>query len=58
MERFIRIGIVTAWLEGDWHSERLLASFARRCEATAIDPASLSAWVGSGRVRAHCQAIS
>lgn len=50
MERFIRIGVVTAWLEDDWHSERLLACFARRCEATSIDPASLSAWVGPGRV--------
>ena len=30
MKRFIRIGVVTAWPEDDWHSERLLAACARR----------------------------
>ncbi|MGC3998289.1 MAG: RimK family alpha-L-glutamate ligase [Anaeromyxobacter sp.] len=43
MERFIRIGVVTAWPEDDWHSRRLLAACNRRSEATAIDPASLRA---------------
>jgi ribosomal protein S6--L-glutamate ligase len=41
MERVIRIGVVTAWPEQDWHSKRLLASCARRAEVVAIDPASL-----------------
>ncbi len=45
MERFIRIGVVTAWPEADWHSERLLASCARRAEAAAIDPAELGTHV-------------
>jgi ribosomal protein S6--L-glutamate ligase len=41
MDRVIRIGVVTAWPEVDWHSERLLASCARRAEAAVIDPAAL-----------------
>ncbi|HEX9401027.1 MAG TPA: RimK family alpha-L-glutamate ligase [Anaeromyxobacter sp.] len=41
MKRFIRIGVVTAWPEDDWHSERLLASCARRADAAVIDPAAL-----------------
>src|SRR5512143_2269749 len=50
MERFIRIGVITAWPEGDWHSDRLLAALTRRCDATPMDPATLSAWVGAGGV--------
>lgn len=46
----VRIGIVTAWPEDDWHSQRLLAACERRCEATTIDPASLSAGIGTGGV--------
>ncbi len=46
MRRFIRIGVVTAWPEVDWHSRRLLQAIGARCEAVALDPASLSAWVG------------
>ncbi len=46
MKRFIRIGIVTAWPEDDWHSKRLLDACQKRCQATAIDPAQLSAAVG------------
>ncbi len=42
MKRFIRIGVVTAWPEDDWHSERLLAACARRAEAVAVDPAVLA----------------
>jgi ribosomal protein S6--L-glutamate ligase len=45
MKRFIRIGVVTAWAEGDWHSERLLAACASRAEAVAVDPATLAARV-------------
>jgi ribosomal protein S6--L-glutamate ligase len=45
MKRFIRIGVVTAWAEGDWHSERLLAACARRADAVAVDPVSLAARV-------------
>jgi ribosomal protein S6--L-glutamate ligase len=47
MKRFIRIGVVTAWPEVDWHSRRLLDAFARRCRAVALDPAVLSAWIGA-----------
>jgi ribosomal protein S6--L-glutamate ligase len=46
MERFIRIGVVTAWPEDDWHSKRLLAACARRAETCAIDPGELAASVG------------
>ncbi len=46
MERFIRIGIVTAWPEDDWHSRRLLDACQKRCHATAVDPALLAAAVG------------
>ncbi len=42
MKRFIRIGVVTAWPEEDWHSERLLVACARRADAVAIDPAALA----------------
>jgi ribosomal protein S6--L-glutamate ligase len=41
MDRVIRIGVITAWPESDWHSERLLACCARRGRASAIDPAAL-----------------
>jgi tetrahydromethanopterin:alpha-L-glutamate ligase len=46
----VRIGIVTAWPEDDWHSKRLLEACSRRCEATIIDPAALSAGIGAGGV--------
>ncbi len=46
MKRSIRIGVVTAWPEDDWHSRRLLDACCQRCHATAIDPALLSAAVG------------
>jgi tetrahydromethanopterin:alpha-L-glutamate ligase len=42
MERGIRIGVITAWPEADWHSQRLLAACARRGEAVALDPAELA----------------
>ncbi len=48
MTRFIRIGVVTAWPEVDWHSRRLLDALGRRCQAVALDPATLSAWIGAG----------
>lgn len=57
MKRFIRIGIVTAWPEDDWHSERLLAACERRCEATTIDPAALSAVVGEEGVSVEAGAV-
>jgi tetrahydromethanopterin:alpha-L-glutamate ligase len=50
MERFIRIGVVTAWPEDDWHSERLLAACGRRAEAAAIDPAALATRVERDQV--------
>jgi ribosomal protein S6--L-glutamate ligase len=51
MERFIRIGIVTAWPRGDWHSERLLAACGRRANAVTIDPADLATQVDRDGVR-------
>lgn len=47
MERLVRIGVITAWPEEDWHSQRLLEACARRGEVLAIDPGGLSARVGS-----------
>ncbi len=47
MKRFIRIGIVTAWPEDDWHSRRLLEACSERCRAVPLDPAHLSATVGA-----------
>jgi ribosomal protein S6--L-glutamate ligase len=49
MKRSIRIGVVTAWPEDDWHSKRLLGALRRRADAVAIDPAALSAQVTGGR---------
>jgi ribosomal protein S6--L-glutamate ligase len=48
MERFIRIGVVTAWPDDDWHSRRLLAAFRARTEAEPLDPAALSGVTGPG----------
>lgn len=42
----MRIGVVTAWPEEDWHSQRLLEACGSRCDALAIDPGDLSARVG------------
>jgi tetrahydromethanopterin:alpha-L-glutamate ligase len=50
MQRFIRIGVVTAWPDDDWHSERLLAECGRRAEASAIDPADLGTHVEGNSV--------
>jgi ribosomal protein S6--L-glutamate ligase len=50
MQHVIRIGVVTSWPESDWHSERLLASCARRAEAVAIDPAALGTRVERDQV--------
>jgi tetrahydromethanopterin:alpha-L-glutamate ligase len=45
MEQSIRIGVITAWPEDDWHSGRLLVACGRRADAVAIDPAGLAAHV-------------
>ena len=45
MDREVRIGVITAWPEADWHSQRLIASLARRADARALDPAQLAAIV-------------
>jgi len=50
MNAAIRIGVVTAWPEEDWHSRRLLAACSRRAEAVAIDPAGLAACVDGAEV--------
>lgn len=50
MKRFIRIGVVTAWPDDDWHSARLLEACARRAEAAAIDPSALAARIDGGEV--------
>lgn len=47
MNDVIRIGIVTAWPEDDWHSKRLVTACARHGEAAVIDPAELSAIVNT-----------
>ena len=47
MKRFIRIGVVTAWPDDDWHSRRILDACARRCRTAVVDPAHLSAGVGA-----------
>jgi ribosomal protein S6--L-glutamate ligase len=47
----IRIAVVTAWPDDDWHSERLLRACRRRAGAVAVDPASLGAVVEDERVR-------
>lgn len=51
MKHTIRIGVVTAWPEEDWHSQRLIRAFERRAETIAIDPATFSAIVLAGSVR-------
>ncbi|HEX9050112.1 MAG TPA: RimK family alpha-L-glutamate ligase [Anaeromyxobacter sp.] len=53
----IRIGVVTAWPEVDWHSERLLAACGRRAEAVAIDPALLAARVHPERIEVLAGAL-
>src|SRR5512138_3523738 len=50
MKRFIRIGVVTAWPDDDWHSAHLLEACARRADAVALDPSVLAARVDDGSV--------
>jgi ribosomal protein S6--L-glutamate ligase len=57
MDRGIRIGVVTAWPDEDWHSRRLLAACGRRADAVAIDPAGLTATVFDGDVRASAEGM-
>jgi tetrahydromethanopterin:alpha-L-glutamate ligase len=45
MNDVIRIGVVTAWPEDDWHSKRLVTAFARHGEPVVLDPAEFSAIV-------------
>jgi tetrahydromethanopterin:alpha-L-glutamate ligase len=45
MGEHIRIGVVTAWPEDDWHSAHLLAACRSRAETVAVDPAALAARV-------------
>jgi ribosomal protein S6--L-glutamate ligase len=56
MKRFIRIGVVTAWPDDDWHSERLLVACSRTSDAVAIDPAMLAARVEGEGVCVHAGA--
>jgi ribosomal protein S6--L-glutamate ligase len=49
-QRLIRIGVVTAWPDDDWHSGRLLDACRRRADAEAIDPGALAAQVGDDGV--------
>jgi ribosomal protein S6--L-glutamate ligase len=42
----IRIGVVTAYPEVDWHSRRLLEACGRRCSAVAYDPGTFGAFLG------------
>ncbi|HEY6100470.1 MAG TPA: RimK family alpha-L-glutamate ligase [Anaeromyxobacter sp.] len=50
MKRFIRIGVVTAWPDDDWHSAHLLEACARRADAVVLDPSALAARVDGGGV--------
>ena len=43
----IRFGVVTAWPDEDWHSRRLVEACARHGPTLALDPARLSATIGS-----------
>jgi ribosomal protein S6--L-glutamate ligase len=53
----IRIGVVTAWPETDWHSERLLAAFGRRAESVAIDPAVLAARIDPDQIEVRAGSV-
>lgn len=57
MPHDIRIGIVTAWPEDDWHSRRLLEACARRGVAIAIDPAEISARVAQDGIAVEAARI-
>lgn len=46
----VRFGVVTAWPDEDWHSQRLLDACARLGEAATVDPSALGAFVGHGAV--------
>lgn len=43
MKRSMRIGVVTAWPDEDWHSKRLLGALSRRADAAVVDPAAMAA---------------
>jgi tetrahydromethanopterin:alpha-L-glutamate ligase len=49
-ESQVRFGVVTAWLDEDWHSRRLLDACARLGRAEAVDPAALAAFVSDAAV--------
>ena len=57
MKRFIRIGVITAWPDDDWHSVRLLEACSRRADAVAIDPSALAARVDEGGVTVLAGAV-
>jgi tetrahydromethanopterin:alpha-L-glutamate ligase len=46
----VRFGVVTAWPDEDWHSQRLLRACAQLGIAVAIDPSEFNAFVGDGVV--------
>jgi ribosomal protein S6--L-glutamate ligase len=46
----VSFGIITAWPEEDWHSQRLLEACSRLGEAATLDPASMAALVSDGAV--------
>ena len=49
----VRFGVVTAWPDEDWHSQRLVNACARLGEAATVDPSALGAFVGHGAVEFH-----
>ncbi|HEY6003270.1 MAG TPA: RimK family alpha-L-glutamate ligase [Anaeromyxobacter sp.] len=57
MKRFIRIGVITAWPDDDWHSARLLEACSHRADAVAIDPAVLAARVDEGGITVLAGAV-
>lgn len=50
MSKQVRIGIVTAWPEVDWHSERLLGACSRRAGTVVLSPDAFSARVRGERL--------
>lgn len=46
----IRFGVVTAWPDEDWHSQRLLLACSRLGAATMLDPSALALVVDGERV--------
>jgi tetrahydromethanopterin:alpha-L-glutamate ligase len=49
----VRFGVVTAWPDEDWHSQRLVQACARLGEAATVEPSTMGVIVGRGAVEFH-----